>query len=193
LLNKRSNQSGQGVQALLQEVSTRRTSKIGKKWGAKSEKMYRQKEIKEVTTEEFGLKWQGKLAADNRWVMLAQVIPWNEFEEEYAKNFSDNGMGAPAKPLRMALGALIIKEKLGTSDRETVEQIKENPYLQYFVGIEEYSNSEPFDASMLVHFRERLGAEIVDKINRKIVKKQTEEEEAGKKLKNQKKKRTEED
>jgi hypothetical protein len=32
----------------------------------------------------------------------------------------------------MALGALIIKEKLGSSDRETVEQIKENPYLQYF-------------------------------------------------------------
>jgi transposase, IS5 family len=73
--------------------------------------MYRQKEIKEVTVEEFGLKWQGKLAADNRWVILAQIIPWTEFEQEYAKNFSDNGMGAPAKPLRMALGALIIKEK----------------------------------------------------------------------------------
>jgi hypothetical protein len=39
----------------------------------------------------------------------------------------------------MALGALIIKEKLGISDRETVEQIKENPYLQYFIGLGEYS------------------------------------------------------
>ena len=43
-------------------------------------------------------------------------------------------------PFRMALGALIIKEKLGISDRETVEQIKENPYLQYFIGREAYSN-----------------------------------------------------
>jgi hypothetical protein len=43
-------------------------------------------------------------------------------------------MGAPAKTFRIALVALIIKEKLGTSDRETVEQIKENPYLQYFLG-----------------------------------------------------------
>ena len=32
----------------------------------------------------------------------------------------------------MALGALIIKEKLGISDRETVEQIRENPYLQQY-------------------------------------------------------------
>ena len=40
-------------------------------------------------------------------------------------------MGAPAKPFRTALGALIIKEKLGISDRETVEQIKENPYLGF--------------------------------------------------------------
>jgi hypothetical protein len=36
----------------------------------------------------------------------------------------------------MALGALIIKEKCGFSDRETVEQITENPYLQYFIGLE---------------------------------------------------------
>ena len=48
-------------------------------------------------------------------------------------------MGALAKPFRMALGALIIKEKLGISDRETVEQIKENPYLQYFIGLESYN------------------------------------------------------
>ncbi len=48
-----------------------------------------------------------------------------------------------AKSFRMALGALIIKEKLGISDRETVEQIKENPYLQYFIGMSDYSNDSP--------------------------------------------------
>ncbi len=60
---------------------------------------------------------------------MAQLIPWSEFEEDYAENFPTE-MGAPAKSFRMALGALIIKEKLGISDRETVEQIRENPYLQ---------------------------------------------------------------
>jgi IS5 family transposase len=66
--------------------------------------------------------------------MMAQLIPWSEFESEYAQNFAAS-MGPPAKSFRMALGALIIKEKLGTSDRETVEQIRENPYLQYFIGL----------------------------------------------------------
>jgi transposase, IS5 family len=84
------------------------------------------------------------------------------------------------------LGSLIIKEKLGTSDRETVEQIKENPYLQYFLGIAEYSNKAPFEASMLVHFRQRIGEEIVNKINKKIVEINIEriaEENPGKKSK----------
>lgn len=79
-------------------------------------------------------------------------------------------LGAPAKTFRMALGALIIKEKLGISDRETVEQIRENPYLQYFIGMSAYSNKPPFDASMLVHFRERIDINLVNKVNREIVK-----------------------
>jgi hypothetical protein len=68
------------------------------------------------------------------------------------------------------LGALIIKEKLGTSDRETVEQIRENPYLQYFIGMSAYSNQALFDPSMLVHFRERIDMNLVNRLNQKIVK-----------------------
>jgi transposase, IS5 family len=68
----------------------------------------------------------------------------------------------------MALGALIIKEKLGISDRETVEQIRENPYLQYFIGLRNYRNEAPFEASMLVHFRQRLEMDLVNKINAKM-------------------------
>jgi transposase, IS5 family len=94
---------------------------------------------------------------------------WSEFEEEYAKNFSEIGIGAPAKSFRIALGSLIIKERLGVSDRETVEQIRENPYLQYFLGIADYSDKAPFEASMLVHFRQRIGEEIINRINRRIV------------------------
>ena len=83
---------------------------------------------------------------------MAQVIPWSEFESEYAENFPTE-MGAPAKYFRMALGALIIKEKLGISDREIVEQIRENPYVHYFTGQSTYSNELAFYPSLLVHFR----------------------------------------
>ncbi len=131
--------------------------------------MYRKSNQSELTPENFELPFSGKLSPDNRWLIMAELIPWTEFEEEYAEKFSET-MGAPAKPFRMALGALIIKEKLGTSDRETVEQIKENPYLQYFIGLSDYSNEPPFEASMMVYFRERIKIDFVKKINRKMVK-----------------------
>ena len=51
--------------------------------------------------------------------------------------------GAPALPFRVVLAALIIQERLGISDRETVEQIRENPYLQYFIGLKNYQTEIP--------------------------------------------------
>lgn len=99
---------------------------------------------------------------------LAKLIPWEEVETEYSQQFSSSE-GAPAKSCRVALGALIIKERLGTSDEETVEQIRENPYLQYFLGFYEYRDKAPFDASMFVHFRKRFTIESVGRINEKIV------------------------
>ncbi len=119
---------------------------------------------------------------------MAELIPWLEFEAEYAENFSEK-MGAPAKPFRMALGALIIKETLGISDRETVEQIKENPYLQYFIGLSEYSNTPPFEPSMMVYFRERIKMDFVKKINQKMVKDFQDESEANPTEEKKKKKR----
>ena len=73
--------------------------------------------------------------------------------------------------------ALIIKEKLGISHRETVEQIKENPYWQYFIGLESYNNEAPFDPSMLVYFREIIDADLINKINSDMVKTQGEKKE----------------
>jgi len=131
--------------------------------------MYRFEERPETQPENFELPFEGKLSSDNRWVIMAELIPWSEFEEEYTQFFSVK-IGAPAKSFRMALGALIIKEKLGISDRETVEQIKENPYLQYFVGMLNYSNEAPFSAPMLVHFRQRMSANILNKVNQFMVK-----------------------
>ncbi|EAZ90561.1 IS5-like element ISCysp16 family transposase [Crocosphaera chwakensis] len=156
--------------------------------------MYRKEEQPSPAPENFELPFEGKLSPSNRWVIMAELIPWDDFEEEYAKLFSAE-KGAPAKPFRMALGILIIKEKLGTSDRETIEQIRENPYLQYFIGLNCYQQEPPVEASMLVHFRKRIDVDLVNKINKEIVKKEKEKldkeikkkdlpQEKGKKLKN---------
>jgi len=132
--------------------------------------VYRKAELAPSPPSEFELPFGGRLSADNRWVKMAQIIPWDEFESEYAANFPTE-KGAPAKSFRMALGALIIKEKLGISDRETVEQSRENPYLQYFIGQLTYSNKLPFDPSLLVHFRQRISPNLINKVNERLVEK----------------------
>ena len=140
--------------------------------------MYRCVAPGQLSFEEFYLPFSGTLSEDNRWVKLAKWMPWEAFEEEYASQFSQD-TGAPAKSFRMALGALIIKERLGTSDRETVEQIRENPYLQYFLGLSEYTNKAPFDASMMVHFRQRLSLEFIGRVNETVVEQLFEQGAAG--------------
>ena len=127
------------------------------------------------------------LDENNRWVILSNLIPWDEFENEYA-SFFDEKMGAPAKSFQLALGSLLIQQILNLSDRETVAQIKENPYLQYFLGLNSYDYKAPFDSSMLVHFRKRIKPEIINKINRQIVK-QTLDTPEEKKLTNRAKRR----
>jgi len=131
--------------------------------------MYKREPKKQLHFEDFYLPFGGHLNGKNRWVALAALVPWEEFEEEYAQRFSEDGMGAPAKPFRMALGAELIKRKLAITDEEVVEQIRENHYLQYFIGMEGYRDEAPFDASMMTHFRERLTLELLDRVNERVI------------------------
>jgi len=134
--------------------------------------MYRH-DKKQLEFENFHLPFGGKLRSDNRWVKLAKLIPWAEFEISYARTLKKSGVGNPAKSIQVALGSLIIKERLGTSDEETVEQIRENPYLQYFLGFKEYTDEAPFHPTLFVHFRKRINkqmvCEIIESVNKKAV------------------------
>ena len=128
------------------------------------------KRIAQPEFEDFYLPFGGRIRSENRWVILAKLIPWQEIEKRYAKNFSLDEIGAPAKPVRLALGSLIIKEKLGLTDEETAMQIQENHYLQFFLGFESYYDEEPFDPSLMVHFRKRLAEKMVSEMNELVVK-----------------------
>lgn len=101
----------------------------------------------------------GQLDKNNEWVKLADIVPWDEAEELYAQQFVNNGH--PAHSARIALGALIIKQKLKCSDEWTVRHVSENPYLQYFLGLKEYTSKCPFGASTMVEFRKRFPPETI--------------------------------
>jgi len=124
------------------------SDQIGKKPCTWSTRMYRKDNTHQFKFENFYLPFSGHLRSDNRRVILAGQIPWHQIEEACGELFCEDN-GCPALSARIALGALLIKERLGTSDRETVEQIRENPYLQYFLGLMEYQDKPPFDHSMI--------------------------------------------
>ena len=101
---------------------------------------------------------------NNRWIKMADSIPWAQFERKYARLFKGKN-GKVAKPLRLALGSLIIQTKYQYSDRELVEQLTENPYYQYFIGLPGYQEEPPIDASTLVLFRKRLKTDVIMEAN----------------------------
>ena len=105
---------------------------------------------------------------NNRWVKKAEMIPWGTIEAEYAKLFPSH-TGMPAKPLRMALGSLLIRKQYRYPDEELVEQIRENSSNQYFIGLPGYEDKIPFVPSLLVEFRKRLSEDVLNEINEMII------------------------
>jgi len=130
--------------------------------------MYRKQHNGQLSIEEFHFPFGGTLDPENRWVLLSALMPWEELEETYAPQFSPT-VGAPAKPVRLAFGALFIKQRLGLTDEETVHQIQENAYMQFFLGYAGYSNKASFYPSMMVHFRKRFLDEDLKRINEFVV------------------------
>lgn len=86
-----------------------------------------------------------ELDKSNRWLVLGDLLPWTELEKEYNSRLDNQKKGAGNKPARMILGAMIIKHKLNLGDAETIEMIKENPYMQYLCGLSEFTDKQRFD------------------------------------------------
>jgi len=118
--------------------------------------MIRYHSHKQLSLTEFDWPFQTALDENNRWVKMSQCIPWDALAEGYYQGLSTT-QGRPLKDARLVIGAVIIKHKLCLSDEETVAQIQENPYLQYFVGLAGYQMKAPFAPSLLVEIRKRMG------------------------------------
>lgn len=123
----------------------------------------------QMTLEGFETPFSRSLRKDNRWVELADRLPWDVLVGTYLKQMRNNDTGADGINPRVAIGAMIIKHMCNLSDRETVQQIQENMYMQYFIGYTSFSDEIPFDPSLFVNFRKRLGIDQINEINEKIL------------------------
>jgi len=128
--------------------------------------MYSGKNIRQQKLDGIVKPFNLELDQTNRWIRMSQLMPWEEIEEKYAETFvNERNDGRRAKTAREAFGALLVQQMLGLSDRETVEMIQENVYIQYFLGYHEFRRTRPFDASSMVHFRKRINLEMMSAIN----------------------------
>ncbi len=122
----------------------------------------------QLTLEGFKHPFYKQLKPNNRWVKMAEVIPWDELAGIYSRNL-DPGAGRLSVDVRMVIGALIIKHKQKLSDRDTVDMISENVYMQYFCGLKGFQSEPPFDASLFVDIRKRMGADKFDQFNETVI------------------------
>jgi len=95
-------------------------------------------------------------------------MPWGDLEPAY-NAVMNMGEARPSKPARLVIGAMIIKHKLNLSDEETVLQIQENAYLQYFCGHETYIDALPFVPNLFVEIRKRMGTDMFENFEQAIV------------------------
>jgi IS5 family transposase len=124
---------------------------------------------KQLTIAGFETPFSKNLDKNNRWVRLADRIPWDELAGIYLRHFSIKSTGRPPLNPRIVIGSIIIKHMCNLDDRETVAQITENMYMQYFLGYSGFSPEPPFDPSLFVEFRKRLGDEVIAKMNERII------------------------
>jgi len=122
----------------------------------------------QLSFECFKTPFEQHLNFENRWVVLANLIPWDEICNLYLKHVGVSDTGRPPLNPRVVLGSLIIKHLCNLDDRESVDQISENIYMQYFLGYSSFTSEAPFDASLFVEFRKRLGMDTLNAINEKI-------------------------
>ena len=102
-----------------------------------------------------------KLDASNRWLKLAEALPWEKIDAAYGRYFSAS-YGRPAKDSRLACGLLAVKQLKNISDEDAVAEFMESPYIQAFCGQEYFALEDVVNPGMLSERRKRLGPEFLE-------------------------------
>ena len=148
--------------------------------------MLKRKDPNQLELFEFEHPFEGELDSNNRWVKLAKILPWEKMIDIYAKSLSKD-RGRNGIDGRLAVGCMIIKHRLNISDREVINMLQENIYMQYFVGFKKFKKEPAFDPSLFVHLRKRLGVEAFEEMTKEIISISERQKKEKKKEKNGKK------
>ena len=105
----------------------------------------------------FKTPFENSLDLKNRWVLLAEVIPWDKMSVIFMQGMSNN-IGRATVDLRTIMGAMFIQHSLNLTDRSTIEMISENIYMQYFVGLSSFQLTPVFDQLKWLRLGDNIGS-----------------------------------
>ena len=91
-------------------------------------------------------------------VILACRIDWSSLEESFGELYVPD-QGRPGLPTRLMVGLHYLKYAFNHSDESVVATFLENPYWQYFCGLEYFVHDLPLDPSSMTRWRKRLDKE----------------------------------
>jgi len=95
-------------------------------------------------------------------LLLAKHFPWEILEEKFAPLYAVKGR--KAKPVRLMVGLLLLKQMENLSDKRLLKLWVQNPYFQAFCGMQYFQWQFPCDSSDITYFRKRIGEEGVQEI-----------------------------
>jgi len=109
--------------------------------------------------------FEAKLNPNHELLILAEKIDWERLSEELEPNYSN--IGRNGKPVRLMVGAHILKHMFNISDEQVAARLCGDVYWMRFCGINQaFSTADwrPLDPSTMTYFRKRIGTAGVKKI-----------------------------
>lgn len=123
----------------------------------------------QLKIDQFSSFYHLKLDPNNRWIQLASILPWDKMVAQWSAHYSSS-MGAVGVNPRVLIGSMIIKHKMNLTDEATLLIIRENPYMQFFLGLDQFNPESVFAPSLFVDMRKKVGAQTFDCLSDMIIK-----------------------
>ena len=111
----------------------------------------------------FGARLSELLNPEHPLYVMADQIEWDRFEASIDQCYADE-LGRPGVNTRLMVGLMYLKHAFNESDESVVARWVENPYWQYFCGLDYMQHDPPVDSSMMSKWRKRVGAERLEKL-----------------------------
>ena len=92
---------------------------------------------------------------DHNLAKLAKAVDWDRLEEVFGSTYCQDH-GRPAINTRLMVALHYLKCSHNLSDKDVVKGWMENPYWQYFSGMQYFEHNAPIHPSSMCRWRKRI-------------------------------------